>query len=49
VEIHDAKGPGREDLINLAALHTFLNRGTVYVVPPEDMPEAASVAAVFRY
>ena len=44
------EAPGlNEDLLNLAAIHTMLNRGTVYAVPPADMPDETSVAAIFRY
>lgn len=44
------EAPGQnEDLLNLAAIHTILNRGTVYAVPPAEMPNETPVAAVFRY
>jgi hypothetical protein len=39
----------REDLLNVAVIHTLINRGTVYAVPPSQMPDAASMAALFRY
>jgi hypothetical protein len=49
VELREEE-PGRtEDLLNVAAIHTILNRGTVYAVPPADMVEGAPVAAIFRY
>jgi hypothetical protein len=38
-----------EDLLDCAALHTFLNSGTVYAVSPEQVPEAGPLAAVLRY
>lgn len=38
-----------EDLLNLAAMTTVLHDGTVYVVQPEDMPDEAEIAAIFRY
>lgn len=38
-----------EDLLDCAALHTFLNSGTVYAVAAEHMPDAAPLAAVLRY
>lgn len=42
--------PGRnEDLLNLVAIHTIVNRGTAYAVAPTEMPDEAPVAAVFRY
>lgn len=49
VEIHDEAQPGDEDLLDLAALHTLLNSGTVYVLGSEEMPDAAPAAALFRY
>ena len=49
VHLHEDAGPGDEDLLDFAALHTFLNRGTVYVLKPEDMPDSGAVAAVLRY
>lgn len=49
VSLHLEARPGDEDLANVAAIQTLLNRGTVYVVGPEEMPDHAPVAAVFRY
>jgi len=49
VHPHPQREPGDEDLLDFAAVHTFLNRGTVYAVPPETIPEQAALAAVFRY
>ncbi len=44
------EAPGRTgDLLNLAAVHTVLNRGTVYAVPSAEMPGEAPVAAILRY
>ena len=40
---------GGEDLLDLAALQTFLNRGTVFALPQEKMPGKELLAAVFRY
>jgi Bacterial archaeo-eukaryotic release factor family 3 len=39
----------QEDLLDCAALHTFLNSGTVYAVPTDHVPAAAPLAAVLRY
>jgi len=49
MEIGDEAPGQNEDLLNLAAIHTALNRGTVYAVSPAAMPEETPVAAVFRY
>lgn len=46
---HEEPEPGDEDLLDLAALHTLSNGGTVYAVKPEEVPGEAPVAAVFRY
>ncbi|MGH7391517.1 MAG: hypothetical protein ACREM3_18960 [Candidatus Rokuibacteriota bacterium] len=48
VELGD-EAPGHEDVLNLAAIQTVLNRGTVYAVPPAEMPDATPVAALLRY
>jgi hypothetical protein len=47
--IHESHQPGDEELLDFAAVHTLLNGGTVYVVPPAEMPEEAPLAAIFRY
>jgi len=49
VHVHDAPEPGDEDLLDLAAIHSWLNRGVVYAVAPEDMPGGNHLAAIFRY
>lgn len=46
---HDEFEPGARDLLDFAAAHTLINRGTVYALMPEDMPNTADVAAIFRY
>ena len=47
----DQKGPrnGNEDLLDLAAVQTYLNGGKVFVVDQQEVPEGKSLAAVFRY
>jgi hypothetical protein len=49
IHLHGEPGPGDEDLLDFVALHTLLNGGTVYAVKPEEVPDEAPVAAVFRY
>jgi hypothetical protein len=49
VQIHQEPQPGDEDLLDLAALQTLFNSGTVFVVPPERVPDDELLAAVFRY
>lgn len=46
---HDKRQPGDQDLLDLAAVHTFLNQGAVYVLAREEMPVDKSIAAIFRY
>lgn len=40
--------PG-EELLNLAAVETLRTGGTVYAVPPREVPDGAPLAAVFRF
>lgn len=49
VHIHPTPLPGDEDLLNLAAVQTYLTGGTVYALQQSQMPEYGPVAAVFRY
>jgi hypothetical protein len=49
VELSEEAPGATEDLLNLAAMQTILNRGAVYAVPPAEMPDAAALAAVFRF
>ena len=41
--------PGDEDLLDFAAVHSFLNGGSVYALRPEEMPDGKVAAALFRY
>ena len=49
VHIHEEKQPGDRDLLDLAAIQTILNGGTVFAVEQERVPEGALLAAVLRY
>lgn len=49
VELHDSQQSGDEDLLNLTAMYTLINGGTVYAVPPEHVPADSDLAAIFRY
>jgi hypothetical protein len=49
VHIHQEKQPGDRDLLDLAAMQTILNGGAVYALEPEQIPNKAPLAAVFRY
>jgi hypothetical protein len=49
VSLHEQEETGDEDLLDLAAAHTLINGGSVYVVEPEKVPANKTVAAIFRY
>ncbi|MBN2355925.1 hypothetical protein JXO59_07415 [candidate division KSB1 bacterium] len=49
VQLHDKEKAGNEDLLDFAAVHTILTGGTVYALEPENMPDDAVIAAIFRY
>ncbi len=49
VEVHESQQPGDGDLLNYAALQSFLSGANVHVLRPETMPGGRSVAAIFRY
>jgi hypothetical protein len=47
IEVHEEPRPGDEDLLNLAAVHTLLHAGTVYVTEPEKVPGGGPRAAIY--
>jgi hypothetical protein len=47
--LHAEQAPGDEDLLDLAAVQTFLFGGRVYGMEPGRVPGGGPVAAVFRY
>lgn len=49
METHPQYQMGDEDLINVAVVYTLRNRGTVYQLAPDQMPDNALVAAILRY
>jgi hypothetical protein len=49
MEIHPEHAPGDEDLVNVAAVHTLLHDGAVYVLGSGQMPDRHHAAALFRY
>lgn len=49
VERHDQAQPNDQDLLDAAAVQTFLQGGTVYVLAEDAMPTEAPAAAVYRY
>ncbi len=49
VDLQAEAQPGSFDLLDLAATQTLLHGGAVYAVEPSEVPDAALLAAVFRY
>ncbi len=49
VETGSQDAAADQDLLNLAALETFAAGGTVYAVPPGEVPGRGTLAAVYRY
>ena len=49
VEFHPEFVEGDEDLLDFAAVHTFVNGGAVYASGPDQMPDENPLAALFRY
>ena len=45
----EQRSPQDQDLLNSAAIETFIAGGTVCAVPPDQVPGKGSVAAIFRY
>jgi hypothetical protein len=48
-EDQEAQQNGNEDLLDRAAVETFLRGGTIYAVEQQEVPEGYAVAAIFRY
>lgn len=49
VALHRKPEADDEDLLEIAAIQTYLNGGSVFILPPEKMPEPKDLVAVFRY
>lgn len=49
VDLHTEAEPDDEDMLDFAAVHTLLNGGRVYTLESDEMPNGATVAAIFRY
>lgn len=49
VDLHEEYEAGDDDLLDLAAVHTYLNGGTVHALQRQTMPTDAALAATFRY
>ncbi len=49
VVLHDQEEQDSEDLCDLSAIYTFLNKGIVYELSQQEMPGKAKLAALLRY
>jgi release factor family 3 len=49
IQVAPQAAPEHEELLDCAALYTFLNSGTVYTVPLDQVPDEVPLAAVLRY
>lgn len=50
VLLHENSQPYDQDLLDFSAVHTLLNGGTVYTLPPAKVPGKGSpIAALFRF
>jgi hypothetical protein len=49
VNLHAEAQPGSFDLLDLSATQTLLHGGAVYAMEPDEVPEKALLAAIFRY
>lgn len=49
VEPHPKPEAEDEDLLEIAAIQTYLNGGSVFILPLKKMPEPKDLVAVFRY
>lgn len=49
IQIDNSSTQDNLDLLDFAAVNTFLQGGMVYLMPKEQMPNAESVAGIFRY
>lgn len=49
LELHSEPQPGDEDLLDYAVYHAMRHAGTIFLLPPEQMPLEAPIAAIFRY
>jgi hypothetical protein len=49
VDLHRKPEAEDEDLLEVAAIQTYLHGGSVFILPPNKMPEPKALVAVFRY
>lgn len=49
VTINETAQPYDEDLLDVAAIDTLATGGSVFAVQPDEMPDGARIAAIFRF
>ena len=49
VKLHQEAELNDTDLLDFAAIQTFFQGGSVFVLEPDQIPDEALLAAVFRY
>lgn len=49
IAVHEQAAASDNDLLDFAALHTWLNQGQVYAVEADQVPGGGLLAAVYRY
>jgi hypothetical protein len=49
LRLQDESTPENEDVMDAAAMHTFLNDGALFALPLEQMPDGHPLAAILRY
>jgi hypothetical protein len=49
VDLHRKREAEDEDLLEIAAIQTYLHGGSVFILPPNKMPEPKALVAMFRY
>ena len=49
IKLHEEARPADSDLLDFAAVQTFVNGGKVFAVEKDELPEPEPLAAIFRY
>lgn len=49
IERHEEQSPASEDLLDLAAVNTYMQSGQVFICEPHAIPDRAPAAAIYRY
>ncbi|MBE0431398.1 MAG: hypothetical protein IBX67_06195 [Dehalococcoidia bacterium] len=49
IRLYNQRGPGIEDLLDFAVVHTLAKGGAVYAVAPGQVPGETAIGAILRY